>query len=92
LTSPLPVITEQAYIDGTTQGGGAGCAAGAPPLIEINGAGAGAGAVGIDISNTAGGSHVVCLVVDQFNAYGIRLSSGGNFVWGNYIGVDPTGR
>src|SRR5205814_1286341 len=42
LTTPLPPITQQVIIDGTTQPGYAGS-----PLIELNGAAAGAGADGL---------------------------------------------
>jgi hypothetical protein len=59
--------------------------------IEINGASAGAGNIGLDIASTATGTKIIGLVIDQFDGAGIRLSSNGNFLWGSYIGTDPTG-
>src|SRR5262249_18160277 len=59
--SPLPTITDRVVIDGTTQPGYAGA-----PLIELSGANAGSGADGLSI--TAGGSTVVALVINRFQA------------------------
>ena len=87
-TSALPVITEAVTIDGPNLGGDGTCG---PETIELNGAGAGAAAIGLDVGVAGGGTKIIGLVIDQFGSYGIRLSSNGNFVQGNYIGVDPTG-
>lgn len=85
LKSALPTITDPVIIDGTTQPGYA-----AAPLIELNGAGAKGQANGLEV--TAGNSTVQGLVINRFGANGILLSSGGNVVAGNYIGIDITGK
>ncbi|MFO7679597.1 MAG: hypothetical protein R6X34_06050, partial [Chloroflexota bacterium] len=90
-TSALPIITGPVTIDGWSQGG-AGYTG--PPLIELNGALAGNQAVGLTI--TGGGSVVRGLVVNGFviggSAAGIRLQTGGgNWIYGNYIGVNFAG-
>lgn len=82
--SPLPTISEQVTIDGTTQPGYAGT-----PIIEIEGSRAGT-RPGLSIS--AGFSTIKGLVINRFNGDGIRMSeTNGNVIEGNFIGTDATG-
>jgi CSLREA domain-containing protein len=95
---PLPQITTPVVIDGSTQPGFAGT-----PVIVINGQQAGVGANGFDIqlSATPFSSAVTIkgLVINQFNANGIRIgadnvSSFGttaNVITGDYIGTNVHG-
>jgi hypothetical protein len=83
--SGLPGITSAVMIDGWSQPGFAGT-----PLIELNGAGAG-DANGLDISAA---TTVRGLVINRFSEGGISVhgtSSANTWIYGNYIGVDPTG-
>jgi hypothetical protein len=82
LTS-LPTITDAVTIDGWSQPGFAGT-----PLIELNGAGAG-NADGLDIG--ASNSTVRGLVINRFAGNGIGVVADYARVYGNYVGVDPTG-
>jgi hypothetical protein len=82
--TPLPAITDNVTIDGTTQPGFSGT-----PLIELAGASAGADANGLTI--TAASCTVRGLVVNSFSRFGIDLLGSSNVIQGNYIGVDPTG-
>ena len=88
--SALPTVTDPVTIDGWSQGG-AGYSG--PPLIELSGALAGSNVVALNI--TAGGSTVRGLVINGFTgsfASGIRLqTSGGSWIYGNYIGTDISG-
>jgi hypothetical protein len=85
--TPLPDITDQIIIDGTTQPAFSGV-----PLIVIDG-------INIRISNTyglrinAGNSLIKGLVMNNFLDGGaIALATaGGNIIQGNYIGTDATG-
>jgi titin len=45
----------------------------------------------LDVAAGGGGTKIIGLTIDQFVSYGIRLTSSGNFVQGNYIGIDSTG-
>ncbi len=90
-TTALPTIADPVTIDGWSQGG-AGFTG--PPLIELNGALAGPQAAGLTL--TGGSSVVRGLVVNGFaiggSAGGIRLrTSGDNWIYGNYIGVNFAG-
>ena len=78
----LPVISQPAIIDGTTQPGYSGS-----PVIELNGNG---------LSNNGlfilGGSIVRGLVINRFGGAGIVVQGGtGTAIEGNYIGTDATG-
>ena len=92
LNSALPQLNDPVIIDGSTQPGFAG-----KPLIELNGAGAGVGVNGLVL--VGGNSIVRGLVINRFNAdlagnngIGIVLDvSGGNFIEGNYIGLNTDG-
>ncbi len=84
--TPLPVITEALTIDGMTQSG----ATSTSPTIELNGTSAGTSANGLDI--TAGNSTIRGLIINRFDASGIKISNtGGNLLEGNFIGVNSTG-
>jgi parallel beta-helix repeat protein len=83
-TNALPAITNAVIIDGWSEPGFFGT-----PLIELNGAGAGNGnGLSVQAPNTT-----VCgLVINRFSGYGIALDVAPHaWVYGNYIGVDPTG-
>src|ERR1700682_849666 len=67
--SPLPAITDPVIVDGTTTPGYAGA-----PLIELSGANAGTGVDGLEIM--AGGSTILALVINRFQAS--FLGGGGN--------------
>lgn len=92
LNSALPQLNDPVIIDGSTQPGFSG-----KPLIEINGAGAGVGVNGLVL--VGGNSIVRGLVINRFkadlagnNGIGIVLDvSGGNFIEGNYIGLNTDG-
>ncbi len=92
LNSALPQLNDPVIIDGSTQPGYSG-----KPLIEINGAGAGVGVNGLVL--VGGNSIVRGLVINRFkadlagnNGIGIVLDvSGGNFIEGNYIGLNTDG-
>lgn len=91
-TSALPTLTDPLIIDGTTQAGFSGT-----PLIEVNGD-ASAATVGLDLSS-ADDSVIKGLAITGFDTLnggggiGIRIGpqAGGNFLLGNFIGLDPMG-
>ena len=85
-TSALPIISDPAIVDGTSQPGFAGS-----PIIELDGASAGTGVNGLTIARAGGGSTVLGLVINRFNGNGIALDVGGNVIVGNFIGTDVTG-
>ncbi len=93
--APLPIVTDPAEIDGTSQPGYAGT-----PVVELDGSVAGTEVNGLHI--TAGGSTVRGLGIVNFlgldvggselGGAGIRLeNSGGNLIVDNHIGTDPSG-
>jgi hypothetical protein len=88
LTSRLPSITSSVLIDGWSQPGFRGA-----PLIELNGRQAG-GASGLSIT----GSNVTIRgldIIDFSSGSGILISGAsaiGNAIYGNFLGIDPTGR
>jgi parallel beta-helix repeat protein len=70
----LPDITEQLFIDATTQSGYAGT-----PLVEINGAYGG-------LTITGGGSAINGLAINNASGFGLTLSNaGGNNIKANHI-------
>ena len=98
LTSALPTVPASTTIDGTTQTGWVG-----PPLITLEGSGAGA-VDGLDLgvppplvppgSLPAGNSTIRGLAIVGFSSLGqagIRVSSTGDKIVGNYIGVAASG-
>jgi hypothetical protein len=85
LPTPLPDITEQIVIDGTTQPGYAGT-----PLIQLDGT----GNTGNGFVIKAGGSTVRGLAIGNFrsgNAAIWLFSCDNNVIQGNYLGVDANG-
>jgi CSLREA domain-containing protein len=86
LTTPLPGITEPLTINGTTQPGFAGA-----PIIEINGSGVAGAASGLTIAQTASGSTIRSLVIDNFSFLGINVLSSNNLIAGNYIETNGSG-
>ena len=60
-------------------------------LIQLDGAGAGAGADGLTLGAGSGGSTIKGLDITNFQGNGIVIQSNGNFILGNFIGIDPTG-
>jgi hypothetical protein len=92
--SPLPQISESVVIDGYTQPGASPntlvTGDNAVLLIEIDGTNAGTNIIGLQF--TGGNSRVRGLVVNRFNAAGIRLDTiGGNIVEGNFLGTSADG-
>ena len=83
--STLPSITDPVTIDGTSQPGYAGA-----PKIEIRGDSVAGAAFGLTL--VAGNSVVKGLAINRFVNSGIRIQTGGgNGIYGNAIGTDPTG-
>jgi hypothetical protein len=82
LQSPLPAITYQADLLGTTQPGYAG-----KPLVEIKGPLTGYG-TGLDVQ--ANGCVIQGLAIGDFDR-GIELESSGNIIVDDYVGVDLSG-
>ena len=82
--SLLPNINDPVVIDGTTEPDFLGT-----PIVEIDGTAAGAGSNGLRL--LAGNSTVRGLVINRFNASGIKVESNGNLIAGNYIGTDIAG-
>ncbi len=86
--SPLPAITQAVLIDGESQPGYAGT-----PLIEINGQGSGS-----DDGLTVNGSNVTIRgldIVGFSTGAAIHISgasSTGNWVYGDFLGTDPSGQ
>jgi trimeric autotransporter adhesin len=60
-------------------------------LIRLDGPGAGAGVDGLTLGAGSGGSMIKGLDISNFAGNGIVIQSNGNFIVGNFIGVDPTG-
>lgn len=94
--SMLPGITQSVVIDGYTQPGSSentlvSGATNAVLAIELNGADAGAGADGLRFYMGTGGSRVRGLAINRFRGAGIRVSTTGITVAGNFIGTDVSG-
>jgi hypothetical protein len=94
-TSPLPALTNQVVIDGTTQPGYSGS-----PLIDLDGlAAAPRGIRGLEVRG--GDSTIKGMAVTNFRLNdpdevdnftpGLLLASGGNVVQGDYLGTDAGG-
>ncbi len=89
LTSALPNITKNVFIDGASQGG---TGYSGPPLIVLNGAGITGSANGLDFASGSAGSEVQGLVIQKFGGDGILINgTSGNLIVGNYIGTDVNG-
>jgi uncharacterized delta-60 repeat protein len=91
--SPLPYITDSVTIDGYSQPGASGNtnsfgqADNAVLKVELNGSAAG-NAYGLVVG--APDSTVRGLVINRFDT-GIFIGSSNDWIYGNFIGVDPTG-
>lgn len=90
--SALPAITAPVILNGYSQPG-----ASANTLSIVNDAvlkieldGTTAGGVGLTLAAGSGGSTIRGLVINRFGS-AILVQSAGNFVNGNFIGIDPTG-
>ena len=75
--TPLPNITVPVKIDGTSQPGYSGT-----PLIDIDGSSAGAGANGLALAAGSSGSQILGLMIENFNFYGIDVTSSNNTIGG----------
>lgn len=103
LASSLPAITNTTTIDGYSQPGasantnGAGLGSNAVLKIEIDATNVGNGAQtgALTVTGPSSGSTTIKgLVINRYVVSGIALTGSGgrgNFIQGNYIGVDPTG-
>ena len=91
-TSPLPEITDPAFIDGTTQPNTACNGRPTALLIEVDGTNAGAGTSGLTLTAGASGSQVSGLVINRFDGNGLRLDgSNQNLIVCNIIGASADG-
>ena len=86
LQSPLPAITDLTSINATTQFDFVDV-----PVVEISGANAGAGANGLQLDAGSAGSTIRGLVLNRFDGTGIVVSTTGNTIVGNYLGVELDG-
>ena len=82
--TPLPQITAQLTIDGTTQSGYT-----TTPLIELSGVSAGAGANGLDFRGSSSG--VTGLSIARFGGAGVVLGGAGEFVTACFVGTTSDG-
>ncbi len=86
LLSALPNITVPVNIDGTTQPGYTGA-----PLIDLDGTGAGSSANGLVLATGSGGTTIRAIVISNFAADGILITSNGNAVQASYVGLQTGG-
>jgi titin len=83
LVAPLPAITHQVFLNGTTEGGYV-----ATPLVQLDGTNAGPGAIGLDFLAGAANSQVKGLEVNVFNSGGVLLDGVKNVTLSSdYVGV-----
>ena len=87
-STTFPDVTNPVLFDGESQGGAGYSGA---PLLVLSGLAAGAGANGLVLGAGSDGSTIRGLVIDNFAAAGIRLTSGDNLIQSCYIGTDITG-
>ena len=87
--SPLPVVTEQLTIDGTSQGYFGGFTG--TPLIELRGDTAGFDVNGIEFGPGSDDSKLRGFVINRFEANAVLVEASGVTIAGNYLGTDPTG-
>ncbi len=88
----LPTITQPVLINGYSQTGASPntLAVGNDAVLKIELNGTTAGGNGLTLASGSGGSTIRGLVINRF-VTGILIQSAGNFVTGNFIGIDPTG-
>ncbi len=86
LLSALPSVTVPVLIDGTTQTGYT-----TAPLIDLDGTSAGSSANGLDLAAGSGGSTIRALVITNFTADGILITTTDNTVQSSYIGTNAAG-
>jgi hypothetical protein len=79
VTSALPIITEQVTITGPTA------------RVVLNGPGTSPGINGLHIDDTAPGTVVRRLVLQNFAFAGIRVEGANSIIAGNFIGTDAAG-
>ena len=100
LSSPLPTITDQVNLDGTTERTFLGLPAAGPPVIQLNGNGLpGDGLVlgstppSPSVGGTSSaGSTIIGLDIYNFTGgAGIHSQTNGNLVTGNFLGTDANG-
>ena len=98
--SPLPRITDQVNLDGTTERTFLGLPAAGPPVIQLNGNGLpGDGLVlgstppGPSVGGTSSaGSAIIGLDIYNFRrGSGIHIQTNGNLITGNFLGTDVNG-
>jgi len=77
---PLPAITDDVIIDGTTQ-----------PGVQLDGSGVSTGTIGLDVEGGVNGSTIRGLSITNFPGGAIELNGPGSVVLGNKIGVLPDG-
>ena len=83
---PCRASPYRSSIDGTTQSGYANA-----PLIDLDGTSAGSSANGLDLATGSGGSTIRALVINNFTADGILITTAGNTVRSSYIGTNAAG-
>jgi hypothetical protein len=84
--TPLPPINTPMVLDASTHP-----LFSTAPVIEINGTSAGAAADGFSLAAGSTGSAIKGFVINRFLGDGIQVNAGGNFIQGNYIGVNVAG-
>jgi CSLREA domain-containing protein len=91
-TTALPAITQFVILDGYSQPGASAntLPVGSDAVLKIELNGTTAGGSGLTLAAGSSGSTIRGLVINRF-VTGILIQSAGNFVTGNFIGIDPTG-
>ncbi len=86
LLSALPSITVPVLIDGRTQPGYT-----TTPLIDLDGTSAGSSADGLTLGAGSDGSTIRALVINNFEADGILITTTDNTVASSFIGTNAAG-
>jgi len=88
-TTALPVVADAVLIDGYSQPGSAPATASTPAtlLIEITNT----GTLDTGLYLTGSGITLRGLVINRFTAIEVYVAHGGNFIQGNYIGLNAAG-
>jgi trimeric autotransporter adhesin len=95
--TPLPTITDQVFLDGTTQRTFLGLPAAGPPIIQVNGNGLSVDGLVLSAttSTSSAGSTITGLDIYSFSLSGngsqIHIQTPGNKITGNFLGTDVTG-